>query len=212
MKRREFIVGLGSEAAWPVAARAQQPAMPVVGYLSGRSSESEVAMLVAFRRGLGEARYVEGRNVAIDYLARRAGRSGCAGLPTGPTSLRRPRGPAGCNPAVLWSGRACFSALTLRALHFYLATLARRAGQSRCAGCSSRADLSAQALGAGRSLQSSLTFGSCGSGGPLLRAHTEGPAFLTGHASLPRLILAFLMALKGATAFIVSHQGPGWAD
>jgi putative ABC transport system substrate-binding protein len=55
MRRREFVAGLGSTAAWPVVARAQQPAMPVIGYLSSRSSESDVAMLVAFRRGLNEA-------------------------------------------------------------------------------------------------------------------------------------------------------------
>ncbi len=67
MRRREFIAGLGSAAAWPMVLRAQQTAVPVVGYLSGRSSESDVSMLIAIRRGLGEAGYVEGRNVAIDY-------------------------------------------------------------------------------------------------------------------------------------------------
>jgi hypothetical protein len=50
VKRRTFIAGLGA-AAWPVVARAQQPALPVIGYLSARSSESDVAMLAAFRRG-----------------------------------------------------------------------------------------------------------------------------------------------------------------
>jgi putative ABC transport system substrate-binding protein len=66
VKRRTFIAGLGSAAAWPLVARAQQK-MPVIGYLSGRSSESDMAMLVAVRRGLEEVGYVEGRNVAIEY-------------------------------------------------------------------------------------------------------------------------------------------------
>jgi putative ABC transport system substrate-binding protein len=67
MRRREFIAGLGSAAVWPVIARAQQrPAMPVIGYLSARSSESDVAMLAAFRRGLAEIGYAEGRNLAIE--------------------------------------------------------------------------------------------------------------------------------------------------
>jgi putative ABC transport system substrate-binding protein len=64
MRRREFIVGLGSAAVWPLAARAQQP---VIGYLSGRSAESDVSMLAAFRRGLNEAGYIEGRNLAVEY-------------------------------------------------------------------------------------------------------------------------------------------------
>jgi putative ABC transport system substrate-binding protein len=67
MRRREFIAGLGSTAAWPLVARAQQPAMPVLGYLSARSSESDVAMLAAFRRGLAEIGYAEGQNVAIEF-------------------------------------------------------------------------------------------------------------------------------------------------
>jgi putative tryptophan/tyrosine transport system substrate-binding protein len=65
MRRRHFIMVLGGAAAWPLATWAQQPAMPVVGYLSSVSPEPEI--VAAFRRGLGESGFVEGQNVAIDY-------------------------------------------------------------------------------------------------------------------------------------------------
>jgi putative ABC transport system substrate-binding protein len=66
MRRREFIVGLGL-AAWPAVARAQQPAMPVIGYLYIGSPESNANRLAAFRKGLSEAGFIEGRNLTIEY-------------------------------------------------------------------------------------------------------------------------------------------------
>ncbi len=66
MKRREFIAGIGSAAAWPLAARAQ-PALPVVGFVSGTSADPSTVLVDGFRKGLGEAGYVESKNVTVEY-------------------------------------------------------------------------------------------------------------------------------------------------
>jgi putative tryptophan/tyrosine transport system substrate-binding protein len=67
MRRREFVAGLGSAAAWPLAARAQQRALPVIGFLHSQSLPAFVEPVAGFHRGLAETGYIEGKNVAIDY-------------------------------------------------------------------------------------------------------------------------------------------------
>jgi hypothetical protein len=68
MRRRELIVGLGGAAAmWPLAARSQQPAPPVVGFLNGGSADGYAQLVAAFRQGLKETGYVEGRNLAVEF-------------------------------------------------------------------------------------------------------------------------------------------------
>jgi putative tryptophan/tyrosine transport system substrate-binding protein len=67
MKGREFIAGLGGAAAWPVVARAQQPAMPVIGVLSSFGPADAPALVAALHKGLGEVGFFEKKNVAFEY-------------------------------------------------------------------------------------------------------------------------------------------------
>jgi putative ABC transport system substrate-binding protein len=67
MRRREFIAGLGSAAAWPVVARAQQPAVPVIGFLNLGSARQNARYVAEFLQNLEKAGYVEGKNVVVEY-------------------------------------------------------------------------------------------------------------------------------------------------
>jgi putative ABC transport system substrate-binding protein len=88
MRRREFLAGLTGVAVWPLVAQAQRPQVPVIGFLSGGFPRPNADYVVAFRQGLADAGYVEGRNVAIEY--RWANGQGGALRPLAEELARRP--------------------------------------------------------------------------------------------------------------------------
>jgi hypothetical protein len=67
LRRRQFLTLSGAAVAWPLAARAQQPGMPVVGFVEGRSAEATVRQAAAFRKAFSETGYIEGQNVTVEY-------------------------------------------------------------------------------------------------------------------------------------------------
>jgi putative ABC transport system substrate-binding protein len=85
IRRRDFIAGLGSAAAWPVVARAQQPTMPVIGFLGPQSAEVDYKnATIPFLQGLKETGYVEGRNVAVEHRYAEGCPWGGPSISTGP--------------------------------------------------------------------------------------------------------------------------------
>ena len=67
MRRRDFVTLLGATAAWPLAAHAQRPSVPVIAFVSGRSADASVRVAAAFHKGLNETGYVEGQNVMVEF-------------------------------------------------------------------------------------------------------------------------------------------------
>src|SRR5260370_19440702 len=107
MRRRNFIALLGSAAAaWPLAARAQQPAMPVIGFLHSQSPETYAEMMRGFRQGLKDSGYIEGETLAIEY---RSANNEMDPLPAVSTDLVRRR------VAVIATGGGTVPALAAKA-------------------------------------------------------------------------------------------------
>jgi hypothetical protein len=95
MRRREFFASLAAVAAWPLAARAQRSAMPIIGYLHPASPQGSESTLIAFQQGIKEEGYVEGQNVAIEYRWAHGVRHGTP--PIGVSGLQTSSQDRGCH-------------------------------------------------------------------------------------------------------------------
>ena len=131
MRRREFIAALGGAAAWPLVARAQKAAVPVIGFLDSRSPEALADRLRGFRQGLKDIGYVEGDNVTIFYRWAEVRIRSTAG-PRGRTSAA-----TGCRGCREWRSSGCVCCKGGKCDHPHRRHLPRRPGQARsCHGAS----------------------------------------------------------------------------